>query len=57
MNNFWQRAITGTIFVAVLVGAIVLGGWYMHVTFGVVVVLGLHEFYKLFEKTETKPQL
>jgi phosphatidate cytidylyltransferase len=56
MNNFWQRAITGTIFVAVLVGAIVLGGWYMHVTFGVVVVLGLHEFYKLFENTDTKPQ-
>jgi phosphatidate cytidylyltransferase len=56
MNNFWQRAITGTIFVAVLVGAIVLGGWYMHVTFGVVVLFGLLEFYKLFENTETKPQ-
>lgn len=56
MNNFWQRAITGTIFVVVLVGAIVLGGWYMHVTFGVIVLFGLLEFYKLFENTETKPQ-
>ncbi len=56
MNNFWQRAITGTIFVAVLVGAIVLGGWYMHVTFGVVVLLGLHEFYQLFKKSEIQPQ-
>ena len=56
MNNFWQRAITGTLFVAVLVGAIVLGGWYMHVTFGVIVIFGLLEFYKLFENTETKPQ-
>lgn len=56
MTNFWQRAITGTIFVAVLVGAIVLGGWYMHITFGLVVFFGLLEFYKLFEKTETKPQ-
>lgn len=56
MNNFWQRAITGTIFVVVLVGAIVLGGWYMHVTFGVIVLFGLLEFYKLFENTDTKPQ-
>jgi len=56
MNNFWQRAITGTIFVVVLVGAILLGGWYMHITFGLVVFLGLLEFYKLFEKTETQPQ-
>ncbi|MBI3133138.1 MAG: phosphatidate cytidylyltransferase [Bacteroidetes bacterium] len=56
MTNFWQRAITGTIFVVVLVGAILLGGWYMHVTFGLVVLFGLLEFYKLFEKTETKPQ-
>jgi phosphatidate cytidylyltransferase len=56
MSNFWQRAITGTIFVVVLIGAIVLGGWYMHITFGVIVVLGLLEFYKLFENTDTKPQ-
>jgi phosphatidate cytidylyltransferase len=56
MNNFWQRAITGTIFVVVLVGAIVLGGWYMHVTFGVIVSLGLYEFYSLFNTSETKPQ-
>lgn len=56
MNNFWQRAITGAIFVAVLVGAIVLGGWYLHVTFGVIVSLGLYEFYSLFNASETKPQ-
>lgn len=57
MNNFWQRAITGTIFVVVLVGAIVLGGWYMHVTFGVIALLGLWEFYGLFKNSETKPQI
>jgi len=56
MNNFWQRALTGTVFVAVLVGAILLGGWYMHITFGVVVLLGLLEFYKLFENSEAQPQ-
>lgn len=57
MSNFWQRAITGTIFVAVLVGAIVMGGWYMHVLFGVIVFLGLIEFYALFKNTESKPQI
>lgn len=56
MNNFWQRAVTGTLFVVVLVGAIVLGGWYMHITFGLIVFFGLLEFYKLFDKTETQPQ-
>lgn len=55
MSNFWQRAITGTLFVVVLVGAILLGGWYMLVTFGLVVFFGLLEFYKLFEQTQTKP--
>ena len=57
MNNFWQRALTGIVFVAVLIGAILLGGWYLHITFGLIVILGLLEFYKLFEKTESQPQL
>lgn len=56
MSNFWQRAITGTIFVVVLVGAILLGGWYMHVTFGLITALGLFEFYSLFENSDSKPQ-
>lgn len=55
MNNFWQRAITGTIFVIVLVGTIILGGWYMHSLFGLIAILGLNEFYNLFQKTEVKP--
>jgi len=56
MSNFWQRAITGTIFVVVLVGAILLGGWYMHITFGLITALGLYEFYSLFENSDSKPQ-
>lgn len=55
MSNFWQRAITGTIFVLVLIGAIILGGWYMSGLFGLIAVLGLNEFYNLFQKTEIKP--
>jgi phosphatidate cytidylyltransferase len=56
MSNFWQRLITGTIFITVLIGAIVLGGWFMHLIFGLVIFFGLIEFYTLFDKTESKPQ-
>lgn len=58
MNNFWQRAITGTIFVVVLVGAIVLGGIYLRITFGLIVLLGLYEFFKLFAaNSPSKPSV
>lgn len=56
MSNFWQRAITGTVFVLVLVSAIILGGWYMQILFGIIAGVGLYEFYSLFDKSETKPQ-
>ena len=56
MSNFLQRAITGTLFVIVLIGAIVLGGWYMHGLFGLIVLLGLWEFFLLFKLTDIKPQ-
>ncbi|MBK7129865.1 MAG: phosphatidate cytidylyltransferase [Crocinitomicaceae bacterium] len=56
MSNFLQRAITGTLFVIVLIGAILLGGWYMHGLFGLIVVLGLWEFFSLFKATDIKPQ-
>lgn len=57
MNNFWQRAITGTLFVVVLIGAIVLGGWYMKSLFILITALGLIEFYQLFKNSESKPQV
>lgn len=56
MNNFWQRLITGTIFITVLIGAIVLGGLVMHIIFGLIVLFGLLEFYTLFDKTDSNPQ-
>lgn len=51
MSNFLQRLITGTVFVLVLVGALLLGGWYLHILFGVITLLGLQEFYKLTSKS------
>lgn len=56
MNNFWQRAITGSIFVLVLVSAILAGGWYMHALFALIVFLALQEFYNLFDQVAANPQ-
>ncbi|MFK8037656.1 MAG: phosphatidate cytidylyltransferase [Crocinitomicaceae bacterium] len=50
-----QRAITGAIFVAVLVGAIYLGGYYFHVLFGIIALVSLNEFYNLFPKKKLSP--
>ncbi len=55
MSNFWQRAVTGTIFVAVIVLAIIYKSWLFNVVFGLVGLLGLNEFYGLFKKSSTSP--
>ena len=55
MSNIVQRAITGAIFVAVLVLCIVFGGFYFHILFGIIGVVGLNEFYGLFKKSQVKP--
>lgn len=52
-----QRAITGAIFVAVLVAAIVLGDLYFHILFGVIAIGSLYEFYKLFPKKRLSPNI
>lgn len=57
MNNFWQRALTGALFVLIMVEAILWGGWFLHITFGLIAFFGLFEFYGLFKNTEVKPQL
>jgi len=50
-----KRAVTGGIFVAVLVLAIVLGEWYFHILFGLIAVVSLHEFYNLFPSKRLSP--
>lgn len=55
MNNFLQRTITGTIFVAVLVGAILLGGTYLYLLLAVILGFSLWEFYQLFAATKFSP--
>lgn len=51
------RAITGTLFVAVVVGCIVLHHYATIGLFMLIVVLGIREFYKLVEHSNAKPQM
>lgn len=55
MSNFWLRAITGTVFVGVLVGSMLLGGKILFAVLGIFAVLGLNEFYQLFQKSKYQP--
>ena len=49
MNNLVVRALTGAVFVAILLGAFYLGSIATFFLFGIVVILGLSEFYQLFQ--------
>lgn len=55
MNNFWQRGVTGLIFVVIVIAAITVNAWLFHFLFGLVAVVGLTEFYTLFEKSKISP--
>jgi phosphatidate cytidylyltransferase len=50
-----QRAITGAIFVAVIVAAIIFKSWIFHIVFALVGLVGLNEFYGLFKKSSSYP--
>jgi len=53
MNNLVVRSITGAIFVAVILGSILLDDLYATFVFGAFMVLGLVEFNKLFSSHRT----
>jgi phosphatidate cytidylyltransferase len=50
-----KRAITGTFYVVAIVGSVYVGGWLLQFLFGVLVVLMLQEYSKMFQKKESKP--
>lgn len=50
-----QRAITGTFYVIAMVGSVYFGGWILQVLFGLLVVLILQEYAKMFQKQEARP--
>jgi phosphatidate cytidylyltransferase len=56
MSNFWKRAITGTLFLVVMIGGITLSYWSLCALFLLIALLGLHEFYKLISQAGIEPQ-
>lgn len=49
MNNFWQRTITGILFVAVIVGSVIWHPVSFLLIFGLISLLCLNEFYSLMK--------
>ena len=56
MSNFWQRLITGSIIVSVIIGSIIFGPLSFQCLFLIVTVLSLHEFYTLVSSNKVFPQ-
>ncbi len=50
MNNFWTRAITGAMFVAIMVVGIMWNIWSFILLFSLISILGLWEFYSLLRE-------
>ncbi len=57
MSNFWQRAITGALFVVVLLGAVLWNEYSFIGLCFIICVLGLREFAILFKEREYKPDI
>jgi len=57
MSDILKRAITGAVFVAVLVLSIVFGGVYFHFVFALIAIVALNEFYSLFKKAAIRPNI
>ena len=57
MNNFWTRAFTGAVFVAVMIAAIEFSPYTFMIIFMVINLLSIIEFYKLFIRNELTPRI
>ena len=55
MSNFWQRLITGIVFLVVLISGIVYSQWTFAALFAVIDVLALWEFYRIGRQGGYKP--
>lgn len=55
MSNLIKRTITGIIFLAVVVGAIVIGNISFFILFELIIIAAMYEFYTLAEKKKHKP--
>ncbi len=57
MSNFWQRTLTGILFVIVLAGGIYYHSLSFALIFLLIVLAGIHEMSRLFSKSENKIDL
>lgn len=55
MSNFWQRLITGIVFLTVLISGILFSQWTFALLFALIDVLALNEFYRISVKNGNKP--
>ncbi len=56
MNNLVQRTLTGSIFVAAIIGAVCFHIYAYGILFLIFTILGVYEFYTNLEKSGIKPQ-
>jgi len=56
LSTFLKRAITGAVFVAVMLGMILLGKFTFLILFAAITVAGVHEYLKLISADGTAPQ-
>jgi phosphatidate cytidylyltransferase len=56
VSNFFKRALTGAVFVVVMLGGIYYSYWSLAVLFFIIAMLGLHEFYSLLKFAKYEPQ-
>ncbi len=57
MNNFWTRAVTGAVFVAVIIAAIELSPYTFMLLFMIINLLSIIEFYRLFIRNDLTPRI
>lgn len=55
MSNFWQRLITGIVFLTVLISGILFSQWTFALLFAMIDGLALNEFYRISAKNGSKP--
>ncbi len=54
MNNFYKRSLTGVVFVLVLGGGVLINSFTFFALIGVIILLGLLEFYRILSGTQLK---
>ncbi|HCT29358.1 MAG TPA: phosphatidate cytidylyltransferase [Bacteroidales bacterium] len=57
MSNFLLRTVSGVLFVASIIGALIIGEISFLIVYAAVLILSMYEFYTLTHKARIKPQI